>query len=286
MKKLFFILFLLSATFLKATPVPTTYFTDQAAVTSQPFTDKINHELADFERATSNQFLVIIFPSLPDGAERDQYSIQTFNDWKIGQKNKNNGVVLFIYYKEHKLFICTGRGLEGALPDATCRNIEDEYIVPRFRAHDFEGGIQAGVDAIISASKGEFKGTGQTVHETKPKNSISAGELVGIFAIVLILIIIFIICAIFVPKNEDDKEEEYPIDPLPFIAGAAAESIVESKRKSRKSSYTEPEYESPKSEPYKSRDDDDDNSSSSSSSDDSFSSGGGSSAGGGAGSSW
>lgn len=146
-------------------PKPPAYFNDEANVVDAETAHAINEQLAQFERDTSNQILVAIYKSLPDGAAVDQYSIDTFNSWGVGQKGKNNGAVLFLYVNDHKMFLCTGRGLEGALPDAICKEIISEDLAPYLRRGDYGGGIRAGVTAMISATKGEYKGIGQTMQE-------------------------------------------------------------------------------------------------------------------------
>jgi len=75
----------------------------------------------------------------------------------VGQKHKDNGVVLFVFSQDRKMFIATGRGLEGALPDATCKTIITQEIVPRFKQGDFSGGIDAGVTALMAAAQGSTK---------------------------------------------------------------------------------------------------------------------------------
>jgi uncharacterized protein len=90
------------------------------------------------------------------------YAVRVFQAWGIGQKGKDNGALLLVFVQDHKMDIATGYGLEGALPDATCKLIIDQEIRPRFKAGDFDGGIQAGVTAMLAATKGEYKGNGST----------------------------------------------------------------------------------------------------------------------------
>ena len=104
----------------------------------------INQQLEQFERETSNQIVVAIYPSLPPDAEIAQYSTDTYNAWGVGQKGKDNGAVLFVFVNDHKMFIATGRGLEGALPDAICKKIITQVIAPPFKQGNYAGGIQAG----------------------------------------------------------------------------------------------------------------------------------------------
>jgi uncharacterized protein len=142
---------------------PSQYITDNAGVISPPDLAEINQQLDQFERATSNQFLVAIYPQLPEGEDIADYCTRTFESWHPGQKSKSNGVVLFIFVNSHRVQITPGYGLEGALPDATCKDIIDTKIAPRFKTGDYTGGVRAGVNAIIAATRGEYRGTGSTV---------------------------------------------------------------------------------------------------------------------------
>src|ERR1019366_8719968 len=107
----------------KLPPKPDRYVTDQAGVLDAATISTLNDQLEQVEKETSNQIVVAIYPSLPPDAEIAQYATDTYNAWGIGQKGKDNGALLMIFVNDHKMFICTGRGLEGALPDAICKNI-------------------------------------------------------------------------------------------------------------------------------------------------------------------
>jgi uncharacterized protein len=104
-------------------------------------------------------------------------------------KDKNNGAVLFVFIQDHKMFLQVGYGLEAVLPDALCKRIIDEQISPRFKAGDLDGGLTAGVQSILAATKGEYKGTGATVADSYS----SRGSSSSIFQIVLIVVFIIII---------------------------------------------------------------------------------------------
>jgi uncharacterized protein len=171
-------------------PKPAGYFTDQAGVVDAATASSLNEQLAQFERSTSNQILVAVYPSLPADADLDQYCIDTGNFWRAGQKNKDNAAILFIFVQDRKLFIATGRGLEGALPDITCNHIIKQEITPRFRQGDYPGGIEAGITAMIAASKGEYTGTGST-HLEQQQGQGDAGGIP--FWVVLLVIVLFIL---------------------------------------------------------------------------------------------
>ncbi|MDD5261239.1 MAG: TPM domain-containing protein [Methylacidiphilales bacterium] len=169
-------------------PKPLRYFNDQAGVVDTATATAINQQLVDFERSTSNQIVVAIYPRLPEGAEIAQYATDTFNTWGVGQKGRDNGAVLFVFVQDHKMFISTGRGLEGALPDAICKTIITREIAPRFRQNDYSGGIRAGVNAMLAATKGEYHGTGQTRAEQRTSGNSGFPPILG-----LLLILFFII---------------------------------------------------------------------------------------------
>jgi uncharacterized protein len=171
-------------------PKPTRYITDQAGVLDAGSLDSINSQLEQFERDTSNQFLVVIYPNLPQTQDLDLYCTYTAESWKVGQPGKYNGAVLFIFANDHRMFIAVARGLEGALPDAICKNIVTYVITPRFKQGDYAGGIEAGVQAVIAASKGEYKGTGSTVNEQNGGNQQGLPTWLVILIIIIFIIIV------------------------------------------------------------------------------------------------
>lgn len=114
----------------------------------------LDQKLASFEAAKGAQLAVLIVPTTePEAIE--QYSIRVVDQWKLGRKNVDDGALLIVAKNDHTLRIEVGRGLEGALTDATSNRIITETIVPLFRQGDFYGGISAGVDQIIRVVNGE-----------------------------------------------------------------------------------------------------------------------------------
>jgi uncharacterized protein len=170
-------------------PKPDRYITDQAGVLDPATLSTINTQLEQFEKDTSNQIVVALYPSLPPDAEIAQYATDTYNAWGIGQKGNDNGALLLVFTNDHQMFICTGRGLEGALPDATCKNIITQVIAPQFKQGDYSGGIQAGVNAMIAATKGEYKGTGAT----RADQDTQLPDWATLLIIALIIIVVFIL---------------------------------------------------------------------------------------------
>jgi uncharacterized protein len=172
-------------------PKPERYVTDNAGVLSRDRADELNRKLEQFERETSNQILVWIDRKIPENFTLEDFANRAFQKWKVGQEKQDNGAVLFVFVDDRKLRIEVGYGLEGVLPDVTAKRIIEDEIVPRFRANDYPGGIAAGVDAMIAATKGEYKGTGTTVDERSRRRR--GGNALGGCAPLLLFALFFIL---------------------------------------------------------------------------------------------
>jgi uncharacterized protein len=166
---------------------PAHYFNDYASLIDPRTAQQLDKRLEDFERQTSNQILVVIYPSLPAGAAVEDFTQDAFRAWKPGQQGRNNGAILFVFVKDRKMRIQTGYGLEGALPDAICKRIISDEIAPRFQAGDFGGGMTAAVNAMIAATRGEYKGTGRTVAQARAPARHGGGSAVNL----IILLVVF-----------------------------------------------------------------------------------------------
>lgn len=144
-------------------PSPTPhYIADEAHVLAPATVQSIDQQLQQVERDTSNQIVVAIYPKMQSQDDIAAYAVRVFQAWHVGQRGKNNGILLLVFIDDRKLNITTGYGLEGPLPDATCKQIIENEIKPHFKSNDYDGGIQAGVTAILAATRGEYKGTGHT----------------------------------------------------------------------------------------------------------------------------
>lgn len=170
-------------------PKPGLFFNDYAGVVSRGVAERLNTQLAQFERDTSNQVVVAVYRKMQSDSSIEDYTQRVAQAWGVGQKDRRNGVVLFVFVDDRKMFIQVGYGLEGALPDVTAFDITERQIKPRFRVNDYEGGLATGVDLICKAIQGEYKGTGRTNAETGHKNGSGAGLLVFLIAVVIILLI-------------------------------------------------------------------------------------------------
>jgi uncharacterized protein len=169
-------------------PKPAAYFNDYAGVVSKEAANRFNEQLAQFERDTSNQVVVAVFPKMQSDSDIADYTQRVAQAWGVGQKEQRNGVVLFVFTQDRKMFIQVGYGLEGALPDLTAFDITEHRIKPHFRNNDYEGGLAEGIDSIFKAIRGEYKGAGKTVLERRSNTPPPSFLFFVIFVVVLMII--------------------------------------------------------------------------------------------------
>ncbi|CCE01673.1 conserved membrane hypothetical protein [Bradyrhizobium sp. STM 3809] len=137
-----------------AVPPLTGRVVDQTGTLSSSDIAGLTQKLKDLETRKGSQVAVLIVPTTqPETIE--QFSIRVAEAWKIGRRKIDDGALLVVAKTDRKLRIEVGYGLEGSLTDVTARRIIDEVIAPKFRAGDFAGGIDAGVDRIIGVINGE-----------------------------------------------------------------------------------------------------------------------------------
>jgi uncharacterized protein len=169
-------------------PKPDRYFNDYVGVVSKEAASRFNEQLAQFERETSDQIVVAVFPKMESDSDIADYTQRVAQAWGVGQKERRNGVVLFVFIQDRKMFIQVGYGMEGALPDATAFDITERHIKPLFRDGNYEAGLATGIDLICQAVRGEYKGSGKTMAERHSGGGVSGILPFIIFVIVLIII--------------------------------------------------------------------------------------------------
>lgn len=137
-------------------PVPplTARVIDQTNTLDATQKQALESQLSALEQRKGSQLAVLIVPSTGDEAI-EQYSLRVVEAWKLGRKGIDDGALLLVAKDDRKVRIEVGKGLEGPIPDAIANRIIDEYIVPKFRADDFAGGLQAGIDRMIKLVEGE-----------------------------------------------------------------------------------------------------------------------------------
>ncbi len=157
---------------------------DEADILSAQSIARLESILQAERDSTSNQIAVLIIPSLEGNALED-FSLRVAEAWKLGKSDKDNGALLFISVNDRKMRIETGYGLEGALTDAIASRIIRNEIAPRFRNGDYDGGVEAGITAIIQAVKGEYINEEPVVKKRNSKKS----PLLTIIIIIVIIVI-------------------------------------------------------------------------------------------------
>ena len=167
---------------------PARLVNDFAGVFSQQERNALESRLVDFDRTTSTQIAVVTIADL-DGYAIADYAARLFDKWGIGGgSDKNNGILILIKPKtissRGEVFIATGYGLEGAVPDALAKRIVDYDIIPSFREGRYYQGIDKATSTLISLTKGEFTAE-QYIDRHESGSGI--GTVVGFIAIIIIL---------------------------------------------------------------------------------------------------
>jgi uncharacterized protein len=161
---------------------------DQANVINAQSRGALETKLKELEDKSSIQLVVATVKSL-QGSDIETYANGLFRFWKLGQAQKNNGVLLLVAPAEHKVRIEVGYGLEGTLTDALSSVIIASAIIPRFKAGDFSGGIERGVDGIINVLSGDSAGWQSKVEVRREDASADFDEL---FPLLFFLLVIFV----------------------------------------------------------------------------------------------
>lgn len=174
-------------------PNPPRLVNDMAGVLSEREVNHIEGVLENFARQTSTQIVIVTVPSL-NGYDSSDFAFQLGEKWGVGQKGKDNGVVVLFKPKtadsRGQVFVATGYGLEGIIPDAVAnRDIVNAEMVPRFKQGDIYGGLAAGTQVIMDLASKEY--TADEYHEKvsgTPADEVGIGFL--IFAIIIVIGII------------------------------------------------------------------------------------------------
>ena len=144
----------LSASADVAVPPLTARIVDLTGTLSGGAVNRIETRLAEFEAKKGSQIAVLMVPTTQP-EEIEQYSIRVAEQWKLGRKGVDDGAILLIAKNDRRARIEIGYGLEGALPDAIAKRIIDETLTPHFKLGDYDGGVEAGIDQMISVVNGE-----------------------------------------------------------------------------------------------------------------------------------
>ncbi|MCK7541824.1 MAG: TPM domain-containing protein [Marinilabiliales bacterium] len=181
----------LEAQTLLARPEPSRLVNDYAGVLSASEVQSLENKLVAFNDSTSNQIAVVIVNDL-QGYDRSEFAYKVAKDWGVGQGDFNNGLLVLVKTKTEtragQIFIATGYGLEGAIPDIACADIIDREILPRFRENNYYGGLDAGTDVLMALAAGEYTYGNYAGEETSP-------ALPGIIFFIMVIMFIVIVSA-------------------------------------------------------------------------------------------
>lgn len=183
------LIFVFPRSSLNAIPYLYSRVNDYAEILSYETKNKLENILENFEKETSNQIAILTITSL-EGQDIESYANEVFKAWKLGQKGKDNGILLVVALQDRKIRIEVGYGLESVLTDALASQIIRKEITPHFKNGNYDQGIENGVIAIIEATKGEYK-------NTKDSNPYSNVETLPFPMNVLVGLFVFSILGIF-----------------------------------------------------------------------------------------
>lgn len=189
-------------------PNPPRLVNDFAGILSQSENNVLETKLEQFARETSTQIVVVTVPDL-EGYDPADYAFRLGENWGVGQQGKNNGLVILVKPKtrneQGRIFIATGYGLEGVLPDAVVNGtIIDNEMIPYFKQNDYFRGLESGINVIMDITRGEYTA------EYYQENYVKKGSGIPFF---IVLIVFFII----IPALRSRKRRFYsPGKNLPF----------------------------------------------------------------------
>lgn len=162
-------------------PSPPKLVNDFASMLSASDAQLLERKLAIYSDSTSTQITVVTLKNIGDYDIGD-YAVKLGDLWGVGIKGKNNGLIILVVAESRKVYIATGYGMEGTIPDITAKRIVDQIIVPHFKQGDFYGGLDEATNTIISLLSGEFE---------KEPGTASQKSAFYVFLGIIILIVIF-----------------------------------------------------------------------------------------------
>jgi uncharacterized protein len=192
MKKLILPLLILTCMFsaaqnIPAPPNPPRLVNDFAHVMTADQVQDLENKLVAYDDSTSIQIAVVTVPSTGDYAIED-YALKILRDWKVGNKKTNNGMVILAAIQDHKVYIATGYGMEGAIPDITAKQIVEDEMIPSFKDQNYYHGFDLGADAIIKASRGEY--VAPSGYDQRKGHDGGGGSILGIVIFIVIILVL------------------------------------------------------------------------------------------------
>lgn len=164
---------------------------DFAGILSAQEQSDLERKLYALEDSTGTQVVILAISTLGGQMDPAMYATKIGEEWRAGQAGQDNGAVILVVKDDRQMFIATGKGLEGSVPDAIASRIVRNVMAPAFREGRFYDGLSEAIDIIALATKGEF---------TAPEDSLS-GDDVGGVVFCLILIVIFVVVMVIASRG-------------------------------------------------------------------------------------
>ncbi|MCW3074757.1 MAG: hypothetical protein JWP69_1826 [Flaviaesturariibacter sp.] len=180
-------------------PNPPRLVNDFAGVMQPLQVQALEEKLKRYNDTTSSQIAIVTVKSTGD-FDISEVTLQVLRQWGVGgQAKKDNGIVILAAIEDRKVWISTGYGLEGAVPDITAKNIIENDILPAFRTGDYYGGFEAGTSSVIKAAAGEY--TAPAGYQSRRGGEQTSGRGFSPSRIILGIIILFFILRMFGGKG-------------------------------------------------------------------------------------
>lgn len=168
---------------------PNGYVLDQAGLMQANEVQQLEQKLRGYADSTSTQFAIVLVPTTGNSDPYD-YAMAIGKTWGVGQKGKNNGVVILVSMDNRKIRIVTGRGIEDVLPDATCKRIINRIIKPYFKRGDYFGGLDVATTEMMQRASGQFQAEASDDSEGMP-----------VFVIVVLIFVIITLIRAFINRG-------------------------------------------------------------------------------------
>lgn len=175
-------------------PKPNTAVVDYVGILNSNQKRYLERKLKTFNDTSSTAIVVVIDNSL-EGEDIFDYSYRLASAWGIGSKGKDNGVLMYIAFRDRKIFIQTGSGVEGVLPDAVLKRIIEKVIRPAFKQKQYFKGVNKSTDMIISLASGEFRADDYVQNED---------HVALLFLLLFLVIFAFVVYSIYRCKKSGD----------------------------------------------------------------------------------
>jgi uncharacterized protein len=170
-------------------PVPAYPVNDFAGLLSSEQVNTLNNKLVSFAEKSSNRIVVVIINDL-GGYEPSEFAYKIGESWGVGSSKFDNGIVFLVKPKTEnsagKVFIATGYGLEGVIPDATAKRIIETEVIPHFKNGDYYSGIEAGLDVVMKLALGEIS------YDEWEGASDEGGGIIGVIFVIVVIALLFL----------------------------------------------------------------------------------------------